>query len=102
MIVAEDLSLQDTGYIPMPRLSVSKAHDEFPEIVNRAAADKERTILSRRGKDVAAVVPMEDFRLLERLTRKERDRQDVEAAHKALAERGRAIPLRKLMKQLGD
>lgn len=51
---------------------------------------------------MAVVVPMEDLRLLERLTRKERDRQDIAAASKALAERGRAVPLRKLIEQLGD
>ena len=86
----------------MPRLSILKARDVFPEIVSRAAEHKQRTVVSRRGKDVAAVVPIEDFRLLERLTRKERDRRDVDAARKALAERGRTVSLRKLLKQLGD
>jgi prevent-host-death family protein len=47
----------------MPRLNVSKAREGFPEIVNRASQEKERTILSRRGKDLAAVVPIEDLRL---------------------------------------
>ncbi|MCX6637244.1 MAG: type II toxin-antitoxin system prevent-host-death family antitoxin, partial [Acidobacteria bacterium] len=43
----------------MTRLNVSKAREEFPEVVNRAAYGKERTILSRRGKDLAAVIPIE-------------------------------------------
>lgn len=42
----------------MTRLNVSKARDEFPEVVNRAAYGKERTIVSRRWKDMAAVIPM--------------------------------------------
>ncbi len=37
----------------MTRLNVSKAREEFPEVVNRAAYGKERTIVSRRGKDLA-------------------------------------------------
>jgi mRNA-degrading endonuclease RelE of RelBE toxin-antitoxin system len=33
----------------MTRLNVSKAREEFPEIVNRAAYANERTIVSRVG-----------------------------------------------------
>jgi prevent-host-death family protein len=46
----------------------------LPEIVNRAAYGGERTIVSRRGKPVAAVIPMEDLHLLERLAQEEMDR----------------------------
>jgi len=70
----------------MTRRNVSKAREEFPEIVNRAAYGKERTIVSRRGKDLAAVIPIEDLRLLERLGREELDRIDIEDARAALAE----------------
>lgn len=88
----------------MTRLNVSKAREEFPEIVNRAAYGNERTIVSRRGKDLAAVIPIEDLRLLERLAREEMDRRDVADARAALKEakkRG-TIPLRDLMRDLGD
>ena len=71
-------------------------------MVNRAADHKERTIVSRRGKAVAAVIPIEDLRLLERLTRKERDRRDLEIARAALAESGKTISLRDFMRELGD
>jgi prevent-host-death family protein len=84
----------------MPRLNVSKAREGFPEIVNRAAQEKERTILSRRGKDLAAVVPIEDLRLLERLTRQEEDRLDIEDARNALRETGKSIPLEQAKKKL--
>ena len=53
----------------MTRLNVSKAREEFPDVLNRAAYGHERTIVSRRGKDLAAVIPMDDLRLLERLAR---------------------------------
>jgi prevent-host-death family protein len=86
----------------MARVSVSKARDEFPELVNRAAYGGERTVVSRRGKDLAAVIPMEDLRLLEKLAREEMDRQDIEAAHAALAEPGENSPLRDFMRELGD
>jgi prevent-host-death family protein len=88
----------------MTRLNVSKAREEFPEIVNRAAYGKERTIVSRRGKDLAAVIPIEDLRLLERLAQEEMDRIDLEDARAALKEAGEkgTVSLRDLMRELGD
>jgi prevent-host-death family protein len=86
----------------MTRLTVSRAKAELTDIVNRAAKAKERTVLSRRGKGIAAVVPIEDLRLLEHLTQEEMDRQDIEDARKALAEGGKRIPLRDFMRELGD
>ena len=87
----------------MTRLDVSKARDEFPEIVNRAAYGKERTIVSRRGKDLAAVIPIEDLRLLERLEREEMDRIDIEEARAALkeAEEKGTIPFEEVKRRLG-
>ena len=89
-------------YIAMTRLNVSKAREEFPELVSRAAYGKERTIVSRRGKDLAAVIPMDDLRLLERLAREEMDRIDLEDARAALKEAHEkgTIPLRDLMREL--
>ena len=88
----------------MTRLNVSKAREEFPEVVNRASYGKERIIISRRGKDLAAVIPMDDLRLLERLAREEMDRIDLEDARAALIEAKEkgTIPLRDLMRELGD
>ena len=77
----------------MTRLTVSKAREEFPEVVNRAAHGKERTIVSSRGKDLAAVIPIEDLRLLERLAQEEMDRIDIEDARAALKEADEDKPL---------
>lgn len=88
----------------MTRLNLSKAREEFPEVIDRAVNGKERTILSRRGKDLAAVIPIEDLRLLERLAREERDRIDLDDARAALreAEEKGTISLRDLMRELKD
>ncbi|MDP2959017.1 MAG: type II toxin-antitoxin system prevent-host-death family antitoxin [Longimicrobiales bacterium] len=88
----------------MTRLNVSKAREEFADIVNRAAYGKERTIVSCRGKDLAAVIPIDDLHLLERLAREEMDRIDLVDARAALkeAEEKGTIPLRDLMRELGD
>jgi prevent-host-death family protein len=86
------------------RLNVSKAREVFPDLVSRAAYGKERTIVSRRGKDLAALIPIEDLRLLERLTQEEMDRTDIEDARVALKEAKKkgSVSLRGLIRELGD
>jgi prevent-host-death family protein len=51
----------------MATLDTTKAKDTFGDTVNRAAYGKERIILTRRGKPVAAIVPLEDLALLDEL-----------------------------------
>ncbi len=68
----------------MTRLAASKARQNLSDTLNRVAYQKERIVLRRRGKDLAAVVPIEDLIFLEKLE----DRIDLEAARKALREKG--------------
>lgn len=51
----------------MTEMSTVDAREQLAEVVNRAAYGKERVILTRRGKPLAAVVPMEDVEALQRL-----------------------------------
>jgi prevent-host-death family protein len=81
----------------MSAIATGKARENFSDVVNRSAYGKERIVLTRRGKSVAAVVPIEDLELLEEIE----DRLDVEAARKALAEPGKNIPLEEVKDLLG-
>jgi prevent-host-death family protein len=83
----------------MTKVSTVKAREQFSEVVNRAAYGKERVILTRRKKDLAAVVPIEDVKLLEALE----DRLDLEDARAALAEAKKkgTIPWEKIKVELG-
>jgi mRNA interferase RelE/StbE len=82
----------------MTSLSVAKARGTLAETLNRVTYRGERVVIQKRGKPVAALVPVEDLRLLEQLE----DRLDLEAARQALAEaRGRRIPWSTLKRQLG-
>lgn len=85
----------------MERIKTDKARAEFGSVVNRVAFGHERIVLERRGKPMAALIPMEDLRLLERLIEEEEDRIDVEEARKALAEAGPDIPYEQVRKELG-
>ncbi len=80
----------------MTRLEATKARADFSDTLNRVAFGGERIMLSRRGKSLAALIPIEDLRLLERLTREEEDRIDNAAADAALAEGKPFIPWEKI------
>ena len=64
------------------RISAARARQEFSELVSRAAFAKERHVVTRRGKAVAAMVPIEDLPLLEELE----NRVDIIEGLRALAE----------------
>jgi len=85
----------------MTRLAVGKIRQEFAETVNRVAYGRERIVLRRRGKDLAALIPFEDLVLLEELE----DRLDLAEAEeilaKAKANREKPIPWAKAKKHLG-
>jgi prevent-host-death family protein len=66
----------------MSNISTKEAREQLSTVISRAAFTKERVILTRHGKAIAAVVPIEDVELLERLER----RIDLEDARAALAE----------------
>lgn len=66
----------------MSHMSTVDAREHFSELINRSAYGKERVVLTRRGKGIAAVIPLEDLNLLEEIE----DRLDIEAARIALAE----------------
>lgn len=66
----------------MIRVSTVHARDNLSELINRAAYGKERVVLTRRGKSLAALVPLEDLEFLEQLE----SRIDYEDARLALAE----------------
>lgn len=80
----------------MTRLGASDVRNDFADTLNRVSYGGERIILHRRGKDVAALVPLEDLELLRELE----DRLDVEAARKALKEKG-SVSIEELREQLG-
>jgi len=66
------------------------------EAVNRAASGGERTVIRRNGKEVAAVVSVEDLRTLEALE----DRLDLEDARRIMKKPGRLIPWEKIKSDL--
>jgi prevent-host-death family protein len=64
------------------QLTTSEAREQFSDVINRAAYGKERVILTRRGRALVAVVPIDDVHLLDALE----DRMDLDDALAGISE----------------
>ena len=81
----------------MSIISISEMKDSLSEILNRVAYGQERIVVASRGKPKAAVISVDDLKLLEEL-------EDALAAREALAEdeRGETISLEELIAELEE
>ena len=87
----------------MTTVTTKEARDQLSELVSRAAYGKERIVLTRRGKGIAALIPLDDLQLLEQFLQRLEDESDLKAARKALAEAKRegTVPWEKVKEELG-
>jgi len=67
---------------------VTEARDQLGQLVNRVEYKDERVVLTRNGRAVAAIVPIDVLRDLEATE----DAADLEAARRAVAEPGPNVP----------
>jgi prevent-host-death family protein len=65
-------------------ISSKKARSDFADNINRVAYGHERLTITRHGKKVAAIIPIEDLEFLEELEEK----LDRKAMDEALEEEG--------------
>jgi prevent-host-death family protein len=63
----------------MVRIPTSQVRHELAEILNRVAYQGERVVLKRNGRDVAALISLDDLKRLEEIE----DRLDYEAGEKS-------------------
>jgi prevent-host-death family protein len=63
-------------------MTAKEAREKFSDLVNRTAFAKERVVVTRNKRRVAAMVPVEDLELLELLE----DHVDLQAAKRVLIE----------------
>ena len=75
------------------------ARQNFSDLINRVAYGKDRVLLTRRNRPVAAIVPIEDIELIEEVE----DREDLKAARAAIRDikRNGTIPWTRIKKELG-
>ena len=78
------------------KITTADARKKFSNIINRVAFGKESFILTRRGEPIAALVSVEELKILRELE----DKIDIEDAWKAKNEAGEPIPWEELKKEL--
>jgi prevent-host-death family protein len=71
----------------MKHVTTADVRKNMAELVNRAAYGGERFVVTRHGKELVAIVPLEDVTLLERL-RSLVARREYESALREITETG--------------
>jgi antitoxin Phd len=78
------------------KISAADARKKFANIINRVAYGKESFVLTRRGEALAAIVSMEDLKLLQEVE----EQMDIDDAWRARNEPGENISWEKLREEL--
>ena len=80
-------------------INTAEAKEQFADLINRVVHSNEHIILTRRGKEIAAIVPIDDLRLILQA----QDRQDLREAVDSLkdARHAGSLTLEQLKEQLG-
>lgn len=63
-------------------ISTADAKEDFADLINRVIQSNERIVLSRRDKEVAAIISIADYKLLLQIE----DKNDLKEATEALQE----------------
>ncbi len=85
----------------MAEIDPTKSEAKLANLVDRAVQNKERVRIGIEGNEVAAVIPVEDLELLERLEDQLDLLETFEALHEA-SEEGGFLPWDEFRKQLSD
>lgn len=81
----------------MTRMGISDARDHLSELVDRARYTEERVVLTKRGREVGAIISIDDLNLLEILE----VQLDIKEARRVLAgSQGERISYVELRKKL--
>jgi prevent-host-death family protein len=83
----------------MKQITTAEARKHMAELLNRAAYGGERFVVTRHGKELVAIVPLEEVTLLDRL-RTLLSRKDFEAALEEVRE-SRTRPWSEVRRELG-
>ena len=78
------------------KISAAEARKKFANIINRVAYGKESFVLTRRGEPLAAIVSIDDLKLLQEIE----EQGDIDDAWKARNEPGENISWEKLREEL--
>ena len=78
------------------KISTADARKKFANIINRVAYGKESFVLTRRGEPLAAIVSIDDLKLLQEIE----EQMDIDDAWKVRNDPGENISWEKLREEL--
>jgi len=78
-------------------ISTADARKHFADLVNKVVYGNEPVIFTRRGKEIAALVSMDELKLLQQIE----DFIDIEDAKKALSDPGENLSVQEVWRELG-
>ena len=87
----------------IPKVTSEEVRDQLGELINRVVYRNERMIVTRRGKDVMALISISDFELLEKIFDILEDQNDRSIIKQRLAtydETGESISLEQFESEL--
>ena len=87
----------------METISAKEIRDNLSDILNKVAYKGQKYTLTRSGKDMAVIVSMEEWNLIEKVMQKIEDEEDIKDADEAHARymKEGGIPLEQVRKELG-
>jgi prevent-host-death family protein len=89
--------------VPLEKVTASDARNTFSELISSVKYGRRRVCITSNGKDMAAMIPLQDLEVLEALLRRYEDEVDSRDAKIALeeAEREGTVSLDELIADLG-
>ena len=87
----------------METITSKDIREHLSDVLNKVAYKDQKYIITRSGKDVAVILSMEEWGLIEKMMQKMEDEEDVRDADQAHARyiKEGAIPFDQAMKELG-
>lgn len=85
----------------MATMTVVQARSNFGDLLSRAAYSNERTLITRNGKPLAAIVSARDLKVLLQALEDAEDIRDAKAARKEVAETGVTYSLEEIAREFG-
>src|SRR5688500_6139157 len=77
-------SVEPAGALALRRIAVSAMRERFADVLAHVAVRRERIVLTRHGREVGAIVPVEDLRRLREMDGADADQENSTiAAHRA-------------------
>lgn len=70
----------------MANITTSNARRNLAGLINDVASNGEHVVLERRGEKIAAIIPVEELRLLELILQRTEDRRDKAEIRRAKRE----------------